>query len=69
MEMQFVESSNVERIGYDNGSSTLRVEFKTGGTYDYFGVPEDIFENLRHASSVGGYLASAIKGSYPFSKI
>lgn len=69
MEMQFVDSSNIERIGYDSNSSTLRVEFKSKRTYDYFNVPENIFNELRSASSVGGYHARNIKNSYPYTEI
>ena len=69
MEMIPVESSNIEAVGYDGDSSTLQVEFKNGGTYQYFDVPEHIFEGLRDADSVGRYLASVIKGSYRYSKV
>ena len=69
MEMINVESSNIEAVGYDEDSSTLQVEFKNGGTYQYFDVPEQFFEGLRDADSVGRYLASVIKGSYRYSKV
>ena len=42
MEMQFVDSSTIERIGYDANSSTLRIEFKSNRTYDYSNVPENV---------------------------
>lgn len=69
MEMQFVDSSNIERIGYDFDSSTLRIEFKKNRTYDYFNVPENVFNELRHASSVGGYHNANIKNNYSYSEI
>ena len=69
MEMQFVDSSNIERIGYDANSNTLRVEFKSNRTYDYSNVPENIFNDLKNASSVGSYLAKNIKNSYPYTEI
>ena len=69
MEMVNVDSSNVESVGYDEDSSTLQVEFKNGGVYQYFDVPEDVYIQLRDASSVGEYLAAAIKGSYRYSKV
>ena len=69
MEMIHVESSNVEAVGYDEDSSTLQVEFKNGGLYQYFDVPIHIFEGLRDASSVGQYLATNIKGIYRYSKV
>ncbi len=69
MEMQFVDSSNIERIGYDFSSSTLRIEFKSNRTYDYANVPEYIFNELRNASSVGSYHARNIKNIYPYTEI
>lgn len=69
MEKIPVTSSNVESIGYDEDSSTLEVEFKNGTTYQYFDVPANIFAGLRDASSVGGYLAANIKGTYRYSKV
>lgn len=69
MEMIYVESSNIEAVGYDEDSSTLQVEFKNGGTYQYFDVPERVFEELRDADSVGKYLAANIKGVYRYSKV
>lgn len=69
MEMQFVDSSNIERIGYDPNSSTLRVEFKSNRTYDYSNVPENVFNELRNASSVGSYHARNIKNLYPYTEI
>ena len=69
MEMQFVDSSNIERIGYDANSSTLRIEFKSNRTYDYSSVPEHVFNELKSASSVGRYHATSIKNSYPYTEI
>jgi hypothetical protein len=69
MEMQFVDSSNIERIGYDSQLSTLRIEFKSNRTYDYFNVPESVFNEFRQASSVGRYHATNIKNAYPYTEI
>jgi hypothetical protein len=69
MEMINVSSSNITAVGYDEDSSTLQVEFNNGATYQYFDVPENVFEGLRDAESVGGYLAANIKGSYRYSKV
>ena len=67
--MQFVDSSNIERIGYDSNSSTLRIEFKSNRTYDYSNVPENIFNEFRDASSVGSYHNRNIKNLYSYTEI
>ena len=69
MDMNPVNSSNVAAGGYDSDSETLQVEFNNGTTYQYFDIPEQTFEGLRDAGSVGGYLAAHIKGSYRYSKV
>lgn len=69
MEMHSVDSSNIERIGYGSNSNTLRIEFKSNRTYDYFNVPESVFNELRHAPSVGSYHATNIKNSYSYAEI
>jgi hypothetical protein len=65
----YVSSSNVEAIGYDEDTETLRVWFLNGSVYDYSGVGIMEFEALREAPSVGSYLARNIKGQYPYEKI
>lgn len=62
------ESSNIARFAYDEESSVLRVEFTSGGTYDYFDVPQQVFEGMKSASSKGQYLAQQIKGNYRYAR-
>jgi hypothetical protein len=60
-----VSSSNVAAVAYDDGSSTLEVEFKSGSVYQYFGVPAQHFQALCGDSiSVGRYLNTEIKPYY-----
>jgi hypothetical protein len=69
MNRNSVSSSNIESIGYDLSNSTLEVEFKNGTIYQYFDVPEVVFKELESAGSVGGYLASNVKGIYRYSRV
>lgn len=57
-----VESSNIARIRY---TDVLEVEFKNGSRYEYQ-APVSEFQRLQEAPSVGKYLNSTIKGSYPY---
>lgn len=68
MEKNQVESSNIASIGYDPGSETLEIEFIKGGTYQYYDVPEHVYDELMSASSHGSYLAASIKGTYKYGK-
>jgi hypothetical protein len=69
MQRTSVSSSNVESVGYDEDHQTLEIEFKNGAIYQYFDVPQNIFNTLIAAGSIGAYLASNIKGVYRFSRV
>jgi hypothetical protein len=69
MNRNHVESSNIESIGYDSNSQTLEIEFLNGSIYQYFDVPQHIYEELIDADSHGKYLAANIKGHYRYSKV
>ena len=62
------ESSNIARFAYDEPSHILKIEFKNGGLYDYFDVPQPVFEGMQHASSKGQFLAQQIKGSFRYAR-
>lgn len=70
MDMIPVSSSNMQSVGYDKSSETLRVGFLNGGLYDYHLVPEHHHKGLMNASSHGTYLDTYIKkGGYRFTKL
>lgn len=68
--MNWIEanSSNIARYAYAPESCVLAVEFKNGGTYNYFDVPEAVFEQMQAAPSKGQFLAQQIKGSYRYAR-
>ena len=68
-EMIFVDSSNIEAIGYDEDNQELHVQFLSGACYMYIGVPRDVFDNLMYAPSKGSFLNREIKGIYSYSKL
>lgn len=69
IEKAFVTSSNIEAVGHDEDSLTLRIWFLNGSVYDYYGVNRLEFEALRDAPSVGSYLNRNIKGQYSYEKV
>jgi len=62
-------SSVVAAIRYDEKSSKLRVIFQSGSIYDYLQVPEEVYNNMKKASSKGEFLNKEIKPNYQFEKI
>lgn len=63
-----VNSSNINSIGYDESSSVLEVEFRSG-LYQYFDVPAYIYDELMSADSHGVYLNANIKGKFNYEQI
>lgn len=62
MTMQKVTSSNIAAIGWSAGN--LLVEFKSGDTWGYAGVPQETYKEMSSAESVGKYFGQHIKGKY-----
>jgi hypothetical protein len=68
-EMQFVTSSNIEAVGYDESTQELHVRFLTGRTYVYYDVEEYRFTEMLSGGSVGGYLNQNIKKNYRYAEV
>lgn len=65
-----VQSSNLASVGYDSSISMLEIEFNNGGIYQYYGVPQEIYEGLMNAGSKGTYFHQNIKmAGYSYTKI
>ncbi len=70
MERTPVSSSNLRSVGYDPNEETLEIEFHSGGTYQYYGVPLQKYEGLMSASSKGSYFDAYIKkAGYRYRKV
>ena len=69
MERYSVASSNIASIGYDAGTETLEVEFLSGAIYQYYNVPQNMYDQLMRAGSKGRFLNTYIKNAYPYSRV
>ncbi len=69
MEREMVASSNVVSIGYDAGTETLEVEYKGEGVYQYYNVPEPLYQQLMASDSKGKFLHVYIRNAYPYSRV
>ncbi|MEN6540860.1 MAG: KTSC domain-containing protein [Mizugakiibacter sp.] len=67
--MQPCKSSQVKAHGHCPVTNTLRVEFASGGTYDYHDFTPAHYADLCKAESVGKHLHAQVKGKFKFSKI
>jgi len=65
-----VSSSNLASVGYDPDTSTLEIEFRSSGIYQYFGVSVDVYDALMSAGSKGTYFDQNIKkAGYSYAKV
>jgi hypothetical protein len=66
--MTAVQSSDLAAVDYD-WSSTLTIEFHSGGVYEYYNVPHSEYAGLMNASSHGKYFHAYIKNRYACQRI
>lgn len=64
-----ISSTDIRSAGYDVPTSTLEVEFNSGGVYRYFNVPEHVYQNFMAASSHGQFLNDYIRYNYQYQKV
>lgn len=69
MERYTVASSNIASIGYDAATETLEVEFLSGSIYQYYNLPENMYDQLMKEPSKGKFLNVYIKNAYPYSRV
>jgi hypothetical protein len=63
------ESSNIAGFDYVIDRQVLVVEFKNGGRYNYFDVPEIVYEQMKTAASKGQFLAQNVKNIYRYARV
>lgn len=68
IEMKPVQSSNIKAVGYEAESQTLAIQFGSGATYHYKGVPKDIYDDLCQCESFGRFHAQNIKGKFEYER-
>ena len=68
--MPYVQSSALEQVSYDEVSQTLCATFRDNGrTYLYEEVPQEVYDGLLFADSLGAYFNSHIRDQFPHREI
>jgi|LakMenEpi03Aug12_release.lakeMendotaPanAssembly.Ray.scaffolds.fasta_scaffold628843_1 lysyl-tRNA synthetase class 2 len=65
--LETVQSSAILAIGYDD--NTLRIVFNSGRDYLYHDVPQDVFQDLELAESIGRYFNTHIRDNFESSEL
>lgn len=69
MQREYVASSNIESVGYDEPSQTLEVGFIGGAVYQYYNITLNLYEEMIKSPSKGRFLSYNIKNVYPYSRV
>jgi KTSC domain len=61
-----LQSHAIEAIAYEENSRLLRVRYRDSGrTEVYENVPQEIYDSLIFAESIGGFFRAHIEGRFP----
>lgn len=63
-----VNSSNINKIAYDESNTELLIEFTGGNQYYYTLVPKHLFEEFLNAPSKGEFFHRIIKKDYSYGR-
>jgi hypothetical protein len=63
------DSSTIAGFDYVPAQKMLIVEFKNGGRYNYYDVPDIIFERMKQAESKGQFLTQNIKNTFRYARV
>ena len=69
MERKSVNSSTIRSVGYDPGSQTLEIEFRSGSIYQYSRVSSEIHRKLMAAPAIGSYFKDNIEEEFSAKRI
>jgi hypothetical protein len=69
MEREHVTSTSIASVGYDIDAETLEAEFVGSDIYQYYGVPQEVHEELMRADSVGTFFNAHVRNNYSYARL
>lgn len=64
-----VKSSHLEKVGYDEKTQTLRIQFKDGSEHEWYKFLKQHHHRFINAPSLGKHFNEHIKGKYETKKV
>ncbi len=64
-----LESAVLDSVLYESEAKVLVVTFRSGASYEYYGVSETVFQGLLKAAEKGKYYNENIRGAYESHRI
>jgi len=69
LEVIYVTSSNLVMVAYSHSRKMMRVQFKNGSQYNYYGVPAKVMDTMKKVGSKGRFHYRAIRKRYPYQRV
>ncbi len=69
MQRVLVGSTTLASAGHDDMSAILELQFRSGAIYQYFDVPDAVYQHLLEAPSKGVFFNQNIRGRYRYQRI
>lgn len=69
MRLRLLESNIIYAVGYAKSSETLVIISRQGKVYQYFQVPQAVYEELLAIDAVDQYLQQSIINCYPWIQV
>lgn len=68
--MVYVQSTALEQVAYDPKAHILLAKFRASGrTYAYREVPQELYDGLLFADSLGAYFNAHIRDRFAFEEV
>lgn len=64
-----VNSSEFRSIGYEESTSTLETEYRSGDVYRYFDVPARLVLDMLESDSIGRFFNAHIRPSFSYKQV
>jgi hypothetical protein len=69
MKLQAVDSDRIYAIGYDDVVERLVIVFHNQKIYQFFAVPQSVYEALLSADSIDHYMQTDLVGHYAYAQL
>lgn len=69
MERTRVQSDTLRSVGYDSRTATLEVQFRDGGVFQYFSVPQFLYLRLVGVGVKAGYFQDQVRRRFKFRRV
>lgn len=64
-----IDSYYIVSAGYDVETKTFEVEFSSGIVYQYYDVPQALYNVFTSSNSKGNFLTRNISGKYRYARV